>query len=656
VSTAGGPRTGTITGAPAGLPVAVVFVTGPAEDHLPTVASLLRAHRGMSVLAGSPQPAGCARLSEGGATVVEAPSMGDLVADARRRGAGHVLAISCPTMFPSHALSPALAVLDDQLSVATVSFLSNAGGPLSFPYGHPVAHQAEGLDEEAITASLRGHPPVLLPVPVAYATGPATLLSGHALSAVGDVLGGLSPLAAVADFSLRARRRGFVNVAEPSTYCAHLFDGSGSPAVPAEIGPEERDWLTERHRYLAAAERESAGPESPLTIAHTTARSKVLGVRVLVDGSCLGRREMGTQVQTVALIGALAASDEIERVSVALANDAPAYAAGALAHPKVTARHAPPADGSAFGTVDVVHRPFQPDGPLDVDSWRAVGRRTVLTVLDLISYRSPAYHPSVEGWLSYRRALESAVGRVDAVVAPSLDVSLQLRTERMPIEAERLLTAELGTDHLGGDEAASIPPALLERGYAAGRFLLVMGANYAHKNRDIALDVQAELRARGLDLALVAAGANVPFGSSRIDEAAVGGAGPTFVLPDAKPEERNWLLRHAALVLYPTSAEGFGLVPSEAARFATPTVFVPVGPLGEIYRGLPVTAEDWSASALADAAEQLLSDPALAHAQVRAVLAAAATYTWGATAAKLVDIYRSILSLPARSERLFVHG
>jgi hypothetical protein len=51
-----------------------------------------------------------------------------------------------------------------------------------------------------------------------------------------------------------------------------------------------------------------------------------------------------------------------------------------------------------------------------------------------------------------------------------------------------------------------------------------------------------------------------------------------------------------------------------------------------------------------------LSDPALAHAQVRAVLAAAATYTWGATAAKLVDIYRSILSLPARSERLFVHG
>jgi glycosyltransferase involved in cell wall biosynthesis len=244
--------------------------------------------------------------------------------------------------------------------------------------------------------------------------------------------------------------------------------------------------------------------------------------------------------------------------------------------------------------------------------------------------------------------LESAVRRVDAVVTPSHDVNLQLRTDRLPIEAERLLTAELGTDHLGGDEAATIPPALLERGYAAGRFLLVMGASYAHKNRDIARLVQAELRRRGQDVALVAAGAGVPFGSSRVAEAGAGSNGPVFVLPDLKAEERNWLMRHASLVLYPTSAEGFGFVPSEAAHFGTATVFVPVGPLGEIYKGLPVTATDWSASALADAAEQLLSDPTTADAQVRAVLAAGAGYTWANAAAKLVAVYRTILSLPSR--------
>jgi glycosyltransferase involved in cell wall biosynthesis len=412
----------------------------------------------------------------------------------------------------------------------------------------------------------------------------------------------------------------------------------------------------ERHPSLAAAGDESAGPESACGIVHATARAKVLGVHVLIDGSCLGRREMGTQVQTVALLTALADSDGVERVSVALAQDPPAYATAVLAHPKVHARRAAMSDVSVFGTAEVVHRPFQPDGPIDVDAWRAAGRRTMLTVLDLISYRTPAYHPSIDAWLAYRRALVAAVARVDAVATISHDVTLQLRTERMPVESDRLITVELGTDHLGGDEVSAIPPALIERGYAAGRFLLVMGANYAHKNRDIALAVHAELARRGLDLALVAAGAGVPFGSSRAAEAAAGAGGDVFFLPDLKAEERNWLLRHAALVLYPSSAEGFGLVPSEAARFGTPTVFVPVGPLGEIYRGLPVTAADWSPAALADAAQQLLGDPAVGHAQVAAVLAAGAPYTWAATAAKLVAAYRMVLSMPPRGAMLSGNG
>ena len=79
-------------------------------------------------------------------------------------------------------------------------------------------------------------------------------------------------------------------------------------------------------------------------------------------------------------------------------------------------------------------------------------------------------------------------------------------------------------------------------------------------------------------------------------------------------------------------------------------MFVPTGPLGELYRDLPVTARDWSALALADAAECLLVDPAVARAQVAAVIAAGAAYTWDAAAAGLVAVYRSILSLPARRE------
>ena len=118
-----------------------------------------------------------------------------------------------------------------------------------------------------------------------------------------------------------------------------------------------------------------------------------------------------------------------------------------------------------------------------------------------------------------------------------------------------------------------------------------------------------------------------------------------YVLPDLPSSERNWLIRHADLVLYPSSAEGFGFVPYEAAQFGTPTLFTRFGPLEELAPDIPVAAEDWSPETLAEAAHSLLSDPAQARAQVESCLAAGAKYTWTATAEHLTDLYRHILAL-----------
>jgi glycosyltransferase involved in cell wall biosynthesis len=119
-------------------------------------------------------------------------------------------------------------------------------------------------------------------------------------------------------------------------------------------------------------------------------------------------------------------------------------------------------------------------------------------------------------------------------------------------------------------------------------------------------------------------------------------------LPELPSEERNWLLRHASVVLYPTSAEGFGLVPFEAARFGTPTVFVGFGPLAELGGNPPVLAQDWSPAAIADAVEALLNDPALAFRQVQACLEAASHHSWSRAADDLTLAYRTTLDLPPR--------
>ena len=88
------------------------------------------------------------------------------------------------------------------------------------------------------------------------------------------------------------------------------------------------------------------------------------------------------------------------------------------------------------------------------------------------------------------------------------------------------------------------------------------------------------------------AGVAVAEGSSRVLEAIeLRDASGVVTLPDVTSEERNWLLRHASICLYPTSNEGFGLVPFEAARFGTPTVFTRVGPLAEVLDGVPVVSE-----------------------------------------------------------------
>ena len=117
---------------------------------------------------------------------------------------------------------------------------------------------------------------------------------------------------------------------------------------------------------------------------------------------------------------------------------------------------------------------------------------------------------------------------------------------------------------------------------------LVLGVNYTHKNRDLAMAAHALVRDAGHDLTLVMAGAAVPHGTTRLAEDALApqlrgpGGRDLIVLPEVSSAERNWLLRHASLVWYPTSAEGFGLVPFEAATYGTPCVSVGFGPITEL--------------------------------------------------------------------------
>jgi glycosyltransferase involved in cell wall biosynthesis len=598
---------------------------------------------------------------EAGCECVVAGNFADLINQAWTLHRLPVLAVSDAITLPDNFLGRALQLMADDLRVATVSFFSNDAGFLSFPVrNEPTNQPPEGHDASSVSRRLRDLGPVEPPTPVPTAVGAAVLLAASALGAVGGLVPGpRSELAgSLADFSVRARSRGFIHVLDDSTFfLRHRAAGDAPHRIGSldDLHPEERHWIhTLYPNEVGFVDHEARSITSPVGLAHGLARTKVLGLRIVVDGSYLGPHEMGTQVSILASVEALSQRDDVREVLVALRSGIPGYATKILSLPKVVPRVVNFDTLVGLEHCDVAHRMVQPDQWFSVDRWRTVADRVVVTVLDMIAYRNGAYHEDTDKWLIYRESVQSGTAEADAVVVISEDVKVQAEMERLPIDPQRLHAIPFGTGHLTGNEPTQMPRELASRGFVEGQFILCLGTDYAHKNRDLALAALSQLRQRGYPHVLVMAGATVPYGSSRLAEANLmlhhrqTLENEVFLLPDLPSAERNWLIRHADLVLYPSSAEGFGLVPFEAARFGTPTLFTRFGPLQELSPDTPVAADDWSPDTLADAAESLLSDPALARLQVESCLAAGTKYTWAATAERLADLYRHVMALTPR--------
>ncbi len=572
---------------------------------------------------------------------------------------GHVLLVGEPVIAPIGLLDRALDFVDGDGRVATVSFFANAAEFLSFPFrNHPLPLSVSGHDATSLTATLR----VDRPEPAGRPDRP-----GHrrGRAPVGQPAWHIAGDARTTRrLGVRLRRcpgvrgraaRGFFNLLDAGTYVLHADDLSRGDEVGWPTGAD-KVWLDERDPHTAAlVAEEAASDESPLGLAFTTARAKIQGLRIFMDGSSLGPLETGTQVGLVQLAERLAARDDVANVTIGLFGEVPAYAVHLLRVPKVELRHTPPGnDLASLGRFDVAFRPNQPDVLYDIERHRTVASRVIVSILDLIAYGIGSYQRTPEEWLSYRSVLRDRVGRVDGVITISADVKAVMALEQLPIERERVFTVPYGTQHLVGGEELRAPASITWRDRVARPFLLCLGTNYSHKNRDVAVRTHAELVRRGRVLDLVLVGASVPFGTSRVveddalTELEAAGDAAVLTIPDVPSPERNWLFRHAEVLLYPTSAEGFGLVPYEAAAFDTPSVYVPFGPLEEIGGDLPVTAADWRPASFADAVERLLDDPALAEAQVAALAAKGSTYSWDATAEGLVRAFRQLLSMPAR--------
>jgi len=175
--------------------------------------------------------------------------------------------------------------------------------------------------------------------------------------------------------------------------------------------------------------------------------------------------------------------------------------------------------------------------------------------------------------------------------------------------------------------------------------LVCLGVDFMHKNRLFALRVLEQLQARhGWRGHLVLAGPQASPGSSADEDLAFLGTHPgvaasTTILGRISEEEKWWLLANADLVISPSTYEGFGLVPFEAAEAGTPCLFARQASLAEVLPEESALIQPWDHVQAADRAIRLMTEPAEARRVLTSIQAAASLYSWDRTASALLKIY-----------------
>jgi len=376
-------------------------------------------------------------------------------------------------------------------------------------------------------------------------------------------------------------------------------------------------------------------------------------ITITIDGTWLGPHQTGAQVLTVAAIEALARNPRVHGITLIGLDELPHYAQHLGGIDKVLIG-APPDEGTVS---DSIWYPNQIDQRVDISQARSVARRVITTYLDLIAYDIPRYHASTDAWAAYRSLQRRIALSVDGITTISADVAHRLREEVPRLDQQRVQPIPLGLDHISAatgepdEDIRDIRDALGTR-----PFLLVLGNDFQHKNRDFAIEVWERVLQQGVNCDLVLAGLHVKSSSSKAHEDELLGQhtnlrGSVHTAGHVSPASREWLLANAAAVLYPSSAEGFGFVPYEAAALGTPSTFAGFGPLAEI-SGVSDVPGTWSIEEFAADLAGLLSDPEHAQRRVSELREAIKRSTWDGFAEKLIDFIVRIDGLPPASGAL----
>ncbi|MDQ6697020.1 MAG: glycosyltransferase family 4 protein [Actinomycetota bacterium] len=262
----------------------------------------------------------------------------------------------------------------------------------------------------------------------------------------------------------------------------------------------------------------------------------------------------------------------------------------------------------------------------------------VLTVHDLTSVRFPEL--CTPDTLQHPRLIARAVQRGAWVHAVSRFVADEVQAA-FAIEAERVVVVPNGItppppDHAGTDAALGRHIA------GAERYVLALGTVEPRKGLPTLVAAFDAVAAADPDLHLVIAGPD-GWGVEALTAARDRASHRRRIhrLGWVSDAQAAALLRGAAVFVYPSRYEGFGLPPLEAMAVGTPVVTTTAGALPETVGDAARLVPPQDPEALAGALSDVLGDDDLRRSLVERGRERVRRYDWDATTSGIVDLYRS---------------
>jgi glycosyltransferase involved in cell wall biosynthesis len=293
--------------------------------------------------------------------------------------------------------------------------------------------------------------------------------------------------------------------------------------------------------------------------------------------------------------------------------------------------------------LDVLHYPNQFGG---VFLPRSIKR--IATLHDLTPLMFPKMHPALRVWI-YRLLARWSLRRCHHIVVDSRSVQLELIKRRLA-KAENVTVIPLGVGERF--KPGSRDEAFLRRYGLEKRYLLSVGVLEPRKNHRMLFEVLRRLKERNVEANLVIVGREGWKWTNPLTSSEYSGLRQNVqIISDVTEEELVKFYRHAAVLVYPSYYEGFGLPILEAMACGAPVIASSVSSLPEVGGDAALYADPYCEEEFFIQVLRVLTEEKLREDLIAKGFSRAREFSWRRTAEATLATYQNVI----RSDNERIH-